>query len=132
MAKILSEKVIKDLKLVKVVTISRYWRSWWPFNEAFRRLQILLRRSMTTHTPIYPLPFSHILSSHLSPPLTKNIVQQPSLTHLFKTRHLLSHMILWLRGHVTSQTRNISSLLQSIWPHLVGWWLRVINFFWPP
>ena len=46
MTNIVLEKVVKQLKLVKVVT-SRYWRSWWPFNEAFWRSQALLRLSMT-------------------------------------------------------------------------------------
>ena len=34
MANIVLEKVVKELKLVKPVVTSRYWRSWWPFNEA--------------------------------------------------------------------------------------------------
>ena len=34
MAKIVLEKVEKELKLVKVVVTSRYWRSCGPFNKA--------------------------------------------------------------------------------------------------
>ena len=42
MAKIVLEKVLKELKLVKIVITSRYWRSWWQFNEAFRQSKTLL------------------------------------------------------------------------------------------
>ena len=35
MTKIVSEKLVKDLKLVKAVVASSYWQSWRPFNEAF-------------------------------------------------------------------------------------------------
>ena len=35
MTKIVSEKLVKDLKLVKVAVASSYWRFWRPFNEAF-------------------------------------------------------------------------------------------------
>ena len=35
------------LLLLKVVVTSRYWRSWWLFDEAFRRSQTLLQWSMT-------------------------------------------------------------------------------------
>ena len=59
MAKILSEKVIKDLKLVKAVVISRYWRSWRPFNEAFRRSQTLLRRSVIVDRPCFLFSVEH-------------------------------------------------------------------------
>ena len=50
MAKIALEKVVKELELVKVILTSRYWRSWSPFSEAFRRSQALLRRSDVTKT----------------------------------------------------------------------------------
>ena len=43
MAKILLEKVEKELKLVKFVVKSKYW----PFKEALRRSLTLLLRSMT-------------------------------------------------------------------------------------
>ena len=35
------------LLLLKVVVTSRYWRSWWLFDEAFRRSQTLLQWSIT-------------------------------------------------------------------------------------
>ena len=52
LAKIVLEKVVKELKLVKVVGTFRYWRSLWPFNEAFWRSQTLLRRSVTVDRPL--------------------------------------------------------------------------------
>ena len=35
---IVLEKVVKELKLLKAIVTSRYWRSWWPFNKAFHKL----------------------------------------------------------------------------------------------
>ena len=53
MAKIVLEKVVKELKLVKAVVTSTYWRSWLPFNEAFGPSQVLLPRSMTADLPLF-------------------------------------------------------------------------------
>ena len=53
MANILLEEVAKELKLVKVVDTSRYWRSQWPFDVAFRQSHTLLRRSMTVDRPFF-------------------------------------------------------------------------------
>ena len=39
MTKIVLEKAIKELNLVKVAVTSRYGRSWWLFNKAFRQSQ---------------------------------------------------------------------------------------------
>ena len=41
------------LLLLKVVGASRYWRSWWSFDKAFRRSQMLLRRSVTVDRPLF-------------------------------------------------------------------------------
>ena len=53
MAKIVLEKVVKELKLVNAVVTSAYWRSWLPFNEAFGPSQVLLPRSMTADLPLF-------------------------------------------------------------------------------
>ena len=53
MAKIALEKVVKELKLIKVVVTSTYWRSLLPFNEAFRPSQVQLPRSMTVDLPLF-------------------------------------------------------------------------------
>ena len=53
MSKIVLEKVVKELKLVKAVVTSTYWRSWLPFNEAFGPSQVLLPRSMTADLPLF-------------------------------------------------------------------------------
>ena len=55
MAKIVLVKVVKELKLVKVVATSRFWRSWWPLKEAFQQSQTLLRRStgLTVDWPLF-------------------------------------------------------------------------------
>ena len=50
---IVLEKVVKELKLLKVIVTSRYWRSWWPFNKAFRWSQTLLRWSVTIDLPLF-------------------------------------------------------------------------------
>ena len=50
---ILKEVAIVFLLLLRVVVVSRYWRSWWPFDEAFCRSQTLLQRSMTVGQPLF-------------------------------------------------------------------------------
>ena len=53
MAKIVLEELkLKELKLIKVVAISRSWRSWGPFDKASWRSQTLSRRSMTVDWPL--------------------------------------------------------------------------------
>ena len=52
MAKIASEKVVNELKFVKVVT-SRYWQLLWPFDKAFPQSQTLLGWSMTADWSLF-------------------------------------------------------------------------------
>ena len=47
MTNIILVKFAKELKLIKVVAISRYRQSWWSLNNAFWQSQRLLLQSMT-------------------------------------------------------------------------------------
>ena len=63
MANILLEEVAKELKLVKVVDTSRYWRSQWPFDVAFRQSHTLLTL-FETQPDVY-LPLLSIGQDHV-------------------------------------------------------------------
>ena len=45
MAKIDIEEFAKKLKLMKIVALARYWRSWWPFDKAL--FSVVTKASMT-------------------------------------------------------------------------------------
>ena len=52
MAKIILE-LLQRINLVNVVVTYRDWRSWWLSDEAFRRSQTLLQRSMSVDGPLF-------------------------------------------------------------------------------
>ena len=57
--KIVLEKVMKELRLLKVIVTSGYWWSWRLFNEDFWRSQTLLRWSMIVDWSLIYLTYTY-------------------------------------------------------------------------